>query len=165
MCLQASTFHDEYVSSWKGYLRYWFVCMSGGAGWECMTAILSKMWLRKFKDPSASKNKYKCSVCKANYKTAWGVLIEYSIDGKIYYFRAPIPDEDTLDIKAADIDRKMSKNSSAIDIYNSLPMIAPTTTTLVQPINVDLGQYRLPPMVVYKEIREWRWVDVLAFAG
>ena len=130
-----------------------------------MTAILSKMWLRKFKDPSALKNKFKCSVCTAKYKRAWGVLIEYCIDGKIYYFRSSVPDEDTLDIKAADIDRKMSKNSSAIDIYNSLPMIAPTTTTLVQPINVELGQYKLPPMAVYKEIPVWRWVDVLAFAG
>ena len=160
-----ATSHDEYVSSEKRYLRYWFVCMAGGSGWECMTAILSKKWKRKFQDPSTPKNKYKCCVCTANYKTVWGVIIEYSIDGKLYYFRAPIPDEDTLDIKALDIERKVKDNSSAIDIYNSLPMIPPTTTSLVRPIDVEQGTYKLPPRAEYKEIPLWSWPDVLAFAG
>ena len=43
---QASTFHDEYVKTKNGYLRYWFVCMAGGNEWPCMTAILSKLWDR-----------------------------------------------------------------------------------------------------------------------
>jgi hypothetical protein len=62
---QASTFHDEYVKTKNGYLRYWFVCMAGGNEWPCMTAILSKLWQRKFADPGASKNWYKCTLCNA----------------------------------------------------------------------------------------------------
>jgi hypothetical protein len=49
---QVSTFHDEYVKTKHGYMRYWFVCMAGGIDYPCMTAILSKKWKRKFEDPS-----------------------------------------------------------------------------------------------------------------
>jgi hypothetical protein len=69
---QVSTFHDEYVKTKHGYMRYWFVCMAGGIDYPCMTAILSKKWKRKFEDPSASKNKYKRTVCNANYMTKVG---------------------------------------------------------------------------------------------
>jgi hypothetical protein len=69
---QASTFHDEYFKTKRGHLRYWFVCMAGGKEGPCMTVILSKKWDRKFADPGASKNWYKCTFCNASYKTGWG---------------------------------------------------------------------------------------------
>jgi hypothetical protein len=104
----ANTYHNEFVMAKKGYLRYWFVCMAGGTD-PCLPAITSKMWDRKFKDLSATKNEWTCSVCCANYLTQWGVFVEIQIDGKIYCLRATIPDDHTLDIKAMDLERKLKE--------------------------------------------------------
>jgi hypothetical protein len=162
---QASTFHDEYVKTKNGHLRYWFVCMAGGKEWPCMTAILSKKWDRKFADPGASKNRYKCTVCNANYKTGWGVFVEITIDGKIYCLRSTVPDEDTLDIKAMDLERKHKDASTAQALYDAIPMIAPTETQYVRCIDVEKGQYRLISKPLYMELPEWKWTEVLTFSS
>jgi hypothetical protein len=71
-----------------------------------MTTILSKELDRKFADPGASKNWYKCTFCNANYKTGWGVFVEITIHGKIYCLRSTVPDE-PLEIKAMDLVRSL----------------------------------------------------------
>ena len=136
------TFDDEYLQTENGHMRYWVVCMAGGKD-ACLTAITSKMWNRKFKDLGALKTKYKCMVCNANYKTSWGVFVEITIDGKIYGLRSELPDDDTLDIKAMDLERKHKDASTAQALYDPIPMIAPTETEYVKCIDVEKGHYRL----------------------
>jgi hypothetical protein len=160
---QASTFHDEYFKTKRGHLRYWFVCMAGGKEGPCMTVILSKKWDRKFADPGASKNWYKCTFCNANYKTGWGVFVEITFDGKIYCYRSTVPDEDTLDIKAMDRERKHKDASTAQALDDAIPMIAPTETLYVRCIDVEKGQYRLISKSIYMELPVWRWSDILMF--
>ncbi len=143
------TFDDEYVKIKNGHLRYWFVCMAGGKEGPCMTVILSKKWDRKFADPGASKNWYKCTFCNANYKTGWGVFVEIAFDGEIYCYRSTVPDEDTLDIKAMDLERKRKDASTAQSLDDAIPMIAPTETLYVRCIDVEKGQYRLISKALY----------------
>jgi hypothetical protein len=161
---KASTYHDEYVKTKNGYFRYWFVCMAGGND-PCMTAITSKMWNRKFKELSATRNKWKCTVCSANYRTIWGVFVEMQIDGKIYCLRAKIPDDDALDIKALDIERTLKEGSTPQDLYDAIPVFAPTTTQYIKTLDVEKGQYRLKDKDLYYELPEWKWAEVLQFGS
>ena len=161
----ASTYHDEYVSTRFGYFRYWYICMAGHADWPCMTAITSKKWGRKYQDPGASKNKWKCTVCACNYWTKWGVFVEIRHKDSLYCLRSTIPDEDTLDIKAMEIERSFKEAKTAQDIYDAIPEIAPTVTNLVTCINEEKGQYRLTSKEVYDFLPVWNWAEILTFAN
>jgi len=157
------TFDDEYLQTENGHMRYWFVCMAGGKD-ACLTAITSKMWNRKFKDLGAFKTKYKCMVCNANYKTSWGVFVEITIDGKIYGLRSELPDDDTLDIKAMDLERKHKDASTAQALDDAIPMIAPTETQYVQCLDETKGQYTIINKALFMELPEWDWKKVLQMA-
>jgi hypothetical protein len=160
---QASTFHDEYVKTKNGYVRYWFVCMAGGYENPCMTAILSKKWQRKFEDLSRPKNKYKCTVCNKYYKRKWGVFVEVNVDGRIYSLRSRIPDEDTLDIKAMDLELKHKDKSTAQALYDAIPMNAPTETQYMRPLDAEKGQYSLRSKEDYRALPTWNWTNMLVF--
>ena len=89
--------------------------------------------------------------------------MEITFDGKIYCYRSTVPDEDTLDIKAMDLERKHKDTSTAQALYNAIPMIAPTETLYVRCIDVEKGQYRLISKSIYMELPVWRWSDFLTF--
>jgi hypothetical protein len=162
---KASTYHDQYVQTTHGYMRYWFVCMAGGNEYTCMTAILSKLWDRKFPDPTAVRNKWRCTFCNSNYKATWGVFVELRIGDKIYCLRASVPDDDTLDIKAMDLERQFKNNASTPqELYDAIPMIAPTTTQYVVCLDEAKGQYKLIGKKEYLLLPEWKWKDVLQMA-
>ena len=57
--------------------------------------------------------------------------------------------------------RKMQTGSTAMDVYISLPKIAPSVTEVMQAINVELGQYQIPPLEEYLKIPEWSWMEIL----
>jgi hypothetical protein len=156
----ANTYHNEFVMAKKGYLRYWFVCMAGGTD-PCLPAITSKMWDRKFKDLSATKNEWTCSVCCANYLTQWGVFVEIQIDGKIYCLRATIPDDHTLDIKAMDLERKLKEGFTPQELYDAIPVVAPKTTQYIETRDAAKGLYRLINMDSYLALPQWKWAQVL----
>jgi hypothetical protein len=155
------TFDDEYVKTENGHLRYWFVCMAGGSEHPCMTAIPHKFFQRKFEDPGASKKRYKCNFCDANYRTRWGVFVEVTIDGKIYCLRSTVPDDDTLDNKAMDLERKLQDASTPQELYAAIPMIAPTETQYVRCLDEKKGQYQLTSKDFYMGLPERQWSMVL----
>ena len=161
----ASTYHDEYVKTKYGYFRYWYICMAGGAEWPCMTAIVSKKWGRKYQDPGASKNRWKCTFCSCNYWTKWGVFVEIRHKDKLYCLRSTIPDEDALDIKAMDIERTYKEARTAQEIYDAIPELAPTITSLVSCVDEAKGQYRISPKADYEALPVWNWSDILTFSN
>jgi hypothetical protein len=161
---KASTYHDQYVQTAHGHMCYWFVCMAGGKEHTCMTAILSKLWDRKFPEPDAVKNKWRCTYCNSNYKATWGVFVELRIEDKIYCLRASVPDDDTLDIKAMDLERQFKEASTPQEIYDAIPMIAPTETQYVQCLDETKGQYKIINKALFMELPEWDWKQVLQMA-
>ena len=160
----ASTYHDEYIRTKHGWFRYWYICMAGGQ-WPCLTAITSKKWARKYQDPGASRNKYKCTVCAANYLTRWGVFVEIRVKDQLYCLRSTIPDEDALDIKAMHIERQCKDAKTAQDIYNAIPEIAPSITSLVSCIDAEKGQYHIESKETYEALPVWNWADILTFSN
>ena len=81
-----------------------------------MTASPNKKRHRKYADATTLKNKYQCTVCGANYKRKFGVSVEMRIDDDLYYFRASVPMEDILDIKALEI-QQWDRGRTAMEIY------------------------------------------------
>ena len=75
--------------------------------------------------------------------------MEITFDGKIYCYRSTVPDEDTLDITAMDLERKHKDASTAQALDDAIPMIAPTETLYVRCIDVEKGQYRLISKALY----------------
>ena len=75
-----------------------------------------------------------------------------------------VPKEDILDIKALDIERQTKQTCrTATEIYESIPTIAPTITSMVTPVDEDLGQYKVVPMEEYAKILFWDWFNLIRF--
>ena len=99
--------------------------MAGSKGGESRIAVLSKKGRRKQNDPMTLKNKFKSMVFGANYLTKWSVFAELQISGELFYFRANGPDEDTLDIKVMDVERKTKNCRTAMEVHESFPCLRP----------------------------------------
>jgi hypothetical protein len=156
--LEASTFHDEYIKTKHGYMRYWFVCMAGGNDYTCKSAIPWKMWKRKYADPSSTEKKFKCTECGANYKTMWGVFVELQLGDKICFLRAEMPYEDTFNIKAMDLVRKHKEIGTAQALDDAIPMVAPTETQFAKCLNKKEGQYEFQgTKEEYMNLPVWTW--------
>ncbi len=76
-----------------------------------------------------------------------GALIEIrDADGQLSYMVAEVPDETTLDIKAAEIEAKAEKaklGATAKQVYDSIPMFARSASTLIGLRDESLGQYQI----------------------
>ncbi len=83
---------------------------------------------------------------------------------EIRYLRANPPDENSLDIKAMEIQDKLPNRGAGMtewDMYNSIQIVPPVTTTVVAPIDVEKGQYKLVDVDFYNSLPRWEWNAIL----
>ena len=105
-------------------------------------------------------------VCNANYKTSFGCLIELKIGPDLYYMRSKVPDEDTLDIKARELEEMFKcTDLTAQKLFDSIPVFEPTTTSMVEPLNVEKGQFRITDINFYRELPMWDWTEILTLGS
>ena len=91
--------------------------------------------------------------------------MELQLEGKIYVFRATVPDEDTLDIKAMDLERKHKEIGSAQALFNAIPMVATTETRFMKCLNKEKGQYTfLGTKAEYMDLPMVKWANVFEFS-
>jgi len=166
---KAATFQDELASNprTKSSFRYYFVCLAGGSLYPCFTAITSKGWRRKH-DGEAWKpgQKYYCLKCEAGFKTKWGVICEVIIGEQVYYMRAEVPDEDTLDIQALRAEHKMggADCKTPKELFDMLPVINPRATVIMQEVNATTGQFTITDREFFQTLPMFKWADVMTFA-
>ena len=69
--------------------RAYYVCMGGGKGNECCTMILSAM----FDDMAHTGTKFRwyCD-CGTRYKIAYGMVLEFVINGQSHWTKVPVPE-------------------------------------------------------------------------
>ena len=48
-------------------------------------------------------------------------------------------------------------------MYNSIPVVPPVTTTVVDPIDIENGQYKLVDIEFYNPLPKWEWSDILTW--
>jgi hypothetical protein len=161
--LLASAYDDELTSSPEGHFRFFFVCLAGGPGKECMTLICSKDWRQLYpKEPWACGQRWYCR-CEARYKTNNGCLIEIRQGGSYFYMRSDCPDHEILDIRAMAHEKKLGKLTPA-QLYEALPSCMPAVTTLVTPDAT--GKYaHLESLKVYASLPKFAWDTIFQFAA
>ena len=92
--VNAADYADGWVDDGAGsQFNVYYICRSDqGAGWpNCNTLIESKQWDRLHEDPNATGQRWYCCNCGAKYRTKFGVLIEWKINGIAHYLLAELP--------------------------------------------------------------------------
>ena len=85
--MRAADYSDESDLVFTVY----YLCMAGGRGHPCRTAILSKRWETLRVNPPAVKQRWYCKICNAIYNTRFSMLLQISMQGVAYYCYAQMP--------------------------------------------------------------------------
>ena len=159
-----STYQDEFSSGVDSYFRFFFICQAThGNNPRCFTMYTSKGWKRKYDTLEWRKGQtYYCD-CGAKYHAPWGCLVEFRIDGLLYYMKAPVPDARTLDMLAMKAEAKFYKPAmSAAELFNVLPSIPPQSSAFVVPVGGNEEVMKIDdPDFFDKELKVFAWSQIL----
>ena len=149
----------------KNYLRFYFVCQAThGTYPRCLTMHTSKGWRRKYPTLEWCKGQaYYCGECQAKYNQKWGCLVEFSIDGVLYYMRAPVPDTFTLDMLAAKAEEKFYKPGMPAAELFKLPSVPPQSSTFVKMVSEDVMKITDPDL--FDSLNEFPWSQIMEAVG
>jgi hypothetical protein len=123
----------------------------------------SKGWRRKYPTLEYRKGQaYYCD-CNAKYNQKWGCLVEFSVDGVLYYMRAPVPDPRTLDMLAAKAEDKFYKHGmSAAELFNTLPSVPPQSSTFVKMVSEDV--MKITDQEFFDSLEMFPWNQIMNMA-
>ena len=79
--------------------------------------------------------------------------------------KADCPYDVHLDIRALKHAKLYGKNISAQELYSKIPIIHPTVTKFVEPVNAELGYYRWTDQEAFENLPKWSWNQIYTFAG
>ena len=164
-----STFQDEFSSGGPGsdnYLRFYFVCQATHGNYpRCFTMYTSKGWRRKYETLEWRKGQaYYCD-CNAKYNHNWGCLVEFSIDGVLYYMRAPVPDARTLDMLAVKAEETFYQpGMSAADLFNKLRSVPPQSSTFVRMVNGNKDVMKITDPEFFDSLEVFPWSQIMNMA-
>lgn len=152
--LSAASYSDEWSTNGDTWFRMWYICLAHNP--RCLTMLLSKSWGRKFSDPLATGQAWYCK-CAARFRAKWGVVLEVRCrDGENVLFKAECPDWHKEDIRAMAYEERYRPNSPE-ELYSKVPVAAPTTSDLVQAVDVAAGVYRMRDDDAYKALATLPW--------
>ena len=128
--MKAADYTDEWFRTGESSFRFFYLCDSGGTANQCRTLIPSGKWTRKKEDPLATGQVWYCPWCGAQYKTRFGVMIEFiNRDGERLFTRASFPPKHWQDAKWMSVERGMKDKTfdTPMDLLTQLPEVAPLT--------------------------------------
>ena len=160
--MKAADYTDEWFRTSHSSFRFFYVCMGGtGYGTKCGSVISSGRWVRRFDNPTATAQRWYCGWCGSQYKTTFGVLIEFvqgsgappagtasvgsggpgsssgtaSVGtGALHYFvRAEFPPPEWQDAKWLSVQKHHGGARSAAELMMMLPEVQPLAGNLIQP--------------------------------
>ena len=121
----------DYADEWAEDFKAWYICHAGqAAGWgNCNTLIQSKLWETLHDDPMATGQRWYCRNCGGKYKTRYGVLIEWKLQGIAHYLLAELPPPHLLDVKGMIIEARFGENcGTAAELFELIPTMEPAST-------------------------------------
>ena len=135
--VNAADYADNWVSNEAGdQFNVYYICRCDqGAGWgNCNTLIQSKEWDTLHEDPMAVKQRWYCRNCGGKYKTRYGVLIEWKLQGVAHYLLAELPPPHLWDVKGMIIEARFGENcGTPEELFKLIPTMAPASTNYFQP--------------------------------
>jgi hypothetical protein len=161
-----STYQDEVASVEGASFRFYFVCDAGGDDNKCQTVITSKGWRRKHEvDGWVKGQRYYCR-CNAGYNQKWGCLVQLKLpkDPMVYYMRAQIPDDDTLDLMAMRAEKYyFKKGMTNKQLWDALPEMQPEGTSFLRPVEKNMCSFT--DRKFFDSLPEYKWVDILTYVN
>ena len=144
-----STYQDEVAAVEGASFRFYFVCDAGGVDNKCQTVITSKGWRRKHEvDGWVKGQRYYCITCGAGYNQNWGCLVQLKLpkDPMVYYMRAQIPDDDTLDLMAMRAEKYyFKKGMTNKQLWDALPEMQPEGTSFLRAAEKNVCRFTSAP--------------------
>ena len=93
----------------------------------------------------AGKQRWYCGKCGARYMTKFGLLLEVRLQGMAYYLLAQLPPQHMGDLKNAIIQMRYSENcKTALDPYNCIPDLQPSSVKLSEPLDFGWAHKGVP---------------------
>ena len=84
-------------------------------------------------------------------------------DPKVYYMRAQIPDDQTLDIMAMRAEQQFfKKGMTTQQLWNALPQMQPEASNFLTPIMTNV--YHFTDRKFFETLPMFNWVDILTDA-
>ena len=160
-----ATYQDEFSNGGTGnYLCFYFVCqaaMGKGSAGRCLCTMASIDWKRKIETTKwVAGQAWYCLECWCRFKAGWGCLVEWEIDGQLYYQRSECPDAASLDIMAMKAERDVFKGGmSAEQLFAALPKYPPSRTTLVQPKSPST--HRMVDVPFFDSLPMLKWIQIM----
>ena len=149
--------------------RVFYVCEAGlGAGFDnkprkCNTLTGSSLRARLHDNPTQKGQKWYCPGCLARYKTTFGMVVEFVVNGESLFLKADFPSKDMMDMKAMMVERAYGGHcSTGAELLKLLPEVHPVGRELLVQLEVDAkgnpcrGSYKFPGKIL-KELPTFEW--------
>ena len=133
------------------------MCLAGGAAYPCGHTIRSDVWDRLHQNMSATGQRWYCSVCKARYKTAWGVICEIVMPERSLYSTADIPPHSIEDAKRMCVERRFKHARTPQELLDMLPRAKPFDNgAFLQPKPNLEGVYKFD-VALFRTVEKLDW--------
>lgn len=166
--IQASSYHDHWVSGGKGRVLSFYICM-GRTRWSmdenksttCRRLIPSKQWEKRHDDTTGEwikGQRWYCD-CGARYMAKHGqvVIIEES-NGNVSYLRAEVPSWDLEDVRAMQAEADIQPNTVR-ELYDKIRTVDPIVTEIVT--EDETGAKYIKNAADLESMPRFTWEEVL----
>jgi hypothetical protein len=177
---RAADYHDGWVEVKSatgrllGGFSSFYICRAGGTASPCLTLILNKDWLRKHADPLATKQKWRCTCCGANYMTKFGMVVEIRwVGGGASLSLADCTDDDDKDMHNMIVEDRYADAKTPEELYDMIPTVVPQESAFLRKAVAadfwsgtpfqDHGVYKLEHFEVLSSLPKWNWKDIPNF--
>ena len=91
--------------------------------------------------------------------------MEIRVRNLIYYCRAPVPNENQHDILAMQHEETHGRTITAKELYHAIPIVKPSTTPLVSPVNEEKCVFKFESEEAYQMLPQWSWETIYTFTS
>ena len=84
-----------------------------------------------------------CGICRARYKTKYGVLVEIILNGKAMYCKADLPPHAIQDAKLMKIEEDFKEYSTPEALLAALPRVSPLDRKVFLVDTAVVGHYKI----------------------
>lgn len=132
--VRAAEYTDKWFTTEGRDFRAHYMCLAGGAGTECGTMTRRDVWMRPRHDMLAKRQRFVCPVCRARYRTRFGVMCKLILKRTSTYTLADLPSSGLGDAKAMATQARCRNVRTGEELLAAIPRARP----------LDAGVYLTP---------------------
>ena len=176
--MNVAQYRDQWVETKNGSLRARYLRLQDCKGTKpvCGALMPAKEWTRRFKDPSASHQRWYCVCCETRYMTKFGMLAEIHRDGISTFMLAEVTNWDVDDARAMFLEKEGiggEKATSPEELWKLIPNFVPRDSTdILRPLepyekvwDAECDRSTISKLINtdgLKDAPKWKWDDLFA---